>query len=249
MLGHLNYIIFLILYLAFLAFMFFLIIKKKIIINSIQRRILFAIIAFCYLLNIAEKSICNEMNPSYINSILPFGNYSPLIFTCSTILIFIPEKWCAWFKYFIGIMWLPMIAASLYNSIGYTWLQGPYSYTCITFDCFAHGLIGLYGFYVLYNKVIVYDKKKLIILLSCIIVVPVIMLILNAIFDTSFFGLNLNGKHNIYNVVLTDNSYISALIYFLGLAALLTISTLVSLKIQRSVSKWKVSMNFQCQCI
>ena len=44
-----------------------------------------------------------------------------------------------------------------------------------------------------------------------------VMMILNLIFDTSFFGLSLNGKHNIYHMVLVSNSYLNALIYFSGL--------------------------------
>ena len=145
-----------------------------------------------------------------------------------------PEKWCGWFKYFIGIMWFPMVGASFYNTFSFLFTQGDYSYTCITFDCLAHGLIGLYGFSLIYNKVITYDKKKLTYLITAIMLVPVLMLILNLIFDTVFFGLNFNGKHNIYNLVLTDNSFISAVLYFVGLAVLVIVSTLVTLKIQRS---------------
>ena len=47
------------------------------------------------------------------------------------------------------------------------------------------------------------------------------MLVLNLIFDTSFFGLSLRGKHNIYNNVLTNNSYLSAALYFFGLICVL----------------------------
>lgn len=237
MLGHLNYIILLVLYLAFVAFVFYIIITKKVTVNSTQQRILFLFIGFCYILNILDKIMGSQINMKHLNAVIPFGNYSPLIFTVCTILAFVPDKWTRWFKYFMGIMWLPMLIASLYNSISFIFTQGEYSYTCMIFDCISHGLIGLYGFSLLYNKVIVYDKKKLIWLLSCIMIVPIIMLILNAIFDTTFFGLNLNGKHNIYNVVITDNSYLSATLYLLGLAMLLAISTFVSLKIQRRVSK------------
>ena len=52
---------------------------------------------------------------------------------------------------------------------------------------------------------------------SLIVGVAVIMMILSVIFDTAFFGLSLNGKHNIYNMQIVSNSYLSALIYFSGL--------------------------------
>ena len=44
---------------------------------------------------------------------------------------------------------------------------------------------------------------------------------MNVIFDTAYFGLSLNGKHNIYNNVLTSNSYLSAALYFFGLMCVL----------------------------
>ena len=47
------------------------------------------------------------------------------------------------------------------------------------------------------------------------------MMIVNVIFDTAFFGLSLNGKHNIYNFVLTNNAYLSAALYFFGLICVL----------------------------
>ena len=48
-----------------------------------------------------------------------------------------------------------------------------------------------------------------------------LMIILNLIFDTSFFGLSLRGKHHIYYNVITHNSHLSAIIFFTGLCAVL----------------------------
>ena len=56
---------------------------------------------------------------------------------------------------------------------------------------------------------------------SIIVGSAVVMMILNVIFDTAFFGLYLNGKHNIYNNVLVSNSYLSAFLYFFGLCGVL----------------------------
>ena len=55
------------------------------------------------------------------------------------------------------------------------------------------------------------------------------MLIMNLIFDTSFFGLSLNGKHNIYNVVLVDSSFVSALLYYLGLLMIIILGYIYSM--------------------
>ena len=237
MFGKLSYIIFLVLYLAFLFFMFNLINKKKISINVIQKRLLFLFIGICYALNILEKIITKSPTEKHVNMCIPLGNYSPFIFTLCIIVAFLPNRWSKWFDYFIGLMWLPMILASLYNSVGYVFNQGDFSYTCLIYDGLAHGLIGLYGFYLIKNQFISYTKKALTITIISILLVPIIMLILNLIFNTSFFGLNLNGKHNIYGLVLTDNSLLSALLYMLGLSALLSLNVFVTLTMQRSNNK------------
>ena len=59
-----------------------------------------------------------------------------------------------------------------------------------------------------------------------IIGVAVIMLILNLIFKTSFFGLSMYGNHNIYTIVICESSIISAIIYFEGLTILLGLGSL-----------------------
>ena len=41
------------------------------------------------------------------------------------------------------------------------------------------------------------------------------------LFLESYFGLSLKGKHNIYNMVLVKNSYLSAFLYLFGLGAVL----------------------------
>ena len=89
-------------------------------------------------------------------------------------------------------------------------------------------LISLWGIYIVISDQTVKKVKDYIISGSIIVGVAVVMMILNVIFDTSFFGLSLNGKHNIYNVVLVDNSYLSAFIYFAGLVVVLVAGTFYS---------------------
>ena len=62
------------------------------------------------------------------------------------------------------------------------------------------------------------------------------MLILNTVFDKAFFGLSLNGKHNIYNMVLTDSSLLSAVIYFLGLLLVLFLGFFYSKLMKKTAS-------------
>ena len=61
---------------------------------------------------------------------------------------------------------------------------------------------------------------------SIILASAFVMMILNVIFDTAFFGLSLNGKHNIYNNALFKSSCLSAFVYFLGLIVILALEYL-----------------------
>jgi hypothetical protein len=90
-------------------------------------------------------------------------------------------------------------------------------------DYFSHFALSAFGIYLVRTKQVKLNVKSSIISGSIIFSVATIMLVLNIIFDTAFFGLSLNGKHNIYNMVLVNNSYLSALIYYSGLALVLSL--------------------------
>jgi len=90
-----------------------------------------------------------------------------------------------------------------------------------TYDYVSHFSLSLLGIYVIRTKQVTLNIKNALISSSMIFGAAGVMLVLNAIFNTAFFGLSLNGKHNIYNNVLVDNSYVSALLYFLGLGLVL----------------------------
>lgn len=62
------------------------------------------------------------------------------------------------------------------------------------------------------------------------------MLIVNSIFTTSFFGLTFNDNYNIYNMVLVNNAYISALIYLIGLIMVLILGYLFQKIINKNIS-------------
>ena len=88
-------------------------------------------------------------------------------------------------------------------------------------DYFAHIALSLWGVYLIKSRQVELTKKNVIASSGIMIGVAFTMLTLNVIFDTAFFGLSLNGKHNIYNNVLTKSSYLSALLYFIGLIGVL----------------------------
>ena len=146
---------------------------------------------------------------------LPVANVSPFMFSLMPILLLLPKKIKKHFYLLISLLPVGMFASSilgcLYNaSINYKF------HFHFMLDYIAHIFLSLFGIYLIRTKQEKLTVKNTLISSSIILGVATIMLILNLIFDTSFFGLSLRGKHNIYNNVLVDNSFVSALLYYLG---------------------------------
>ena len=118
-------------------------------------------------------------------------------------------------------MFLSSVVGCFYNfSINYKYHHH------FLLDYVSHFSLSLFGIYLIRTRQVELTLKNSVLSASVIYGVALVMMILNVIFDKSFFGLSLNGKHNIYNNILTDNSYLSALLYFVGLGAVLCLGFL-----------------------
>ena len=85
-------------------------------------------------------------------------------------------------------------------------------------------LISLYGIYLVKSKQVDLRRTKDFIVSGGVMVgVAMLMLVINLVFKTSFFGLSMYGDHSIYNIVLVDSGVVNAVIYFSGLTALLIV--------------------------
>ena len=151
---------------------------------------------------------------------LPTANVSPFMFTLVVIMHLFPKKIKKNFYLLISLLSVGMLISPalgcLYNaSINYKF------HLHFVADFLAHILISLFGVYLVKTGQVELSKRNCIVSSLIIIGSAVGMMILNVIFDTAFFGLSLNGKHSIYNTVLTDNSYLSAALYFIGLSLVL----------------------------
>ena len=122
----------------------------------------------------------------------------------------------------VGMFLSTVVNCIHFASIGYAF------HPHFLLDYVAHFSLSLFGIYLVRSEQIDLNWKHNAISSAIIFGVAAVMLILNVIFDTAFFGLSLNGKHNIYNNVLVDSSYLSALIYFMGLLLVLFLGFLVS---------------------
>ena len=151
---------------------------------------------------------------------LPVANVSPFMFSIMPLTWILPKVAKKYLYLLISLLSVGMlfsaISSSLYNAvIGYKF------HWHFMLDYLAHLILSAWGIYLVKSGQVRLDRRDCFISGSLIVGVAALMMILNVIFDTSFFGLSLNGKHNIYNNVIVDNSALSALIYFVGLVVVL----------------------------
>ena len=147
---------------------------------------------------------------------LPVANVSPFMFTCVPLSLILPKGVRRYFLLLISLLSIGMFLSGALGCI-YNAVIGYKFHIHFVWDYVSHFAMSLFGVYVIKSKQVTLSLKNVIVSSSLIFGTATLMLILNLIFDTSFFGLSLNGKHNIYNVVLVDSSFISALLYYLGL--------------------------------
>lgn len=166
-------------------------------------------------------------------NVLPIANVSPFMFIIVILVMFLPTKSREYFNTLISLLSFAMLIASLINLL-FNALRNYNFYFVFLLDSINHVLFSLYGIYLYKTNQTFKDLKNNLISGSLIVVVAICMLIINVIFDTSFFGLSLLGKHNIYNVVISENSIVSVLVYFIGLI----IALFVGFVYQRIISKY-----------
>lgn len=153
---------------------------------------------------------------------LPTANVSPFMY-CLTAFIWAFPKKCRKYLYgLIALLSLGMLCAGALNCI-FNVMRNYKFHWEIGLDTFIHGAISWFGVYLVKTKQVDLDVKTSLISGSIIVGVACVMLLTNLLLHTSFFGLSLYGNHNIYNVVVCKNGYLSAGIYFIGLSAVLCV--------------------------
>ena len=155
-------------------------------------------------------------------NVLPVANVSPFSFAVIPIVPVLPKRIKAAALRLVCLLTVGMFLSTTFNcyynaAIGYKF------HFHFLLDYVSHFTLSFFGVYLIKTEQVQLTVKKAVASGSIMYSVAVIMMILNVIFDTSFFGLSLNGKHNIYNNVLVESSYLSALLYFLGLGAVMAL--------------------------
>ncbi len=177
----------------------------------------------CYISVVIIALIKNGPNDWNFLNTLPTANVSPFMFCITPLYLILPKKIRQYLGALIALLCVGMILSPMISSIYFFSIIYKYHFS-FTIDYIAHFSLALFGIYLVQSKQIELNLKQVLIGGGIIICVALIMVVINLIFDTSFFGLSLRGKHNIYNQVLVSNSFLSALIYFTGLILVLVSS-------------------------
>lgn len=151
---------------------------------------------------------------------LPMANVSPFMFSVMPLTWILPKGAKKYLYLLISLLSVGMlfsaISSSLYNAIiGYKF------HWHFMLDYVAHLILSVWGIYLVKSGQVILCKRDCLISGSLIVGVAFVMMMLNVMLDTAFFGLSLSGKHNIYNNVIVDSSALSALIYFVGIVVVL----------------------------
>jgi hypothetical protein len=174
-------------------------------------------------------------------NVLPTANVSPFMFSITPIALLLPEKARKHLLLLFSLLSVGMLLSAAVNCI-YNTVIGYRFHFHFALDYISHVALSLWGVYAVRCGRVKLLPKSCFISGGLILGVAIVMLILNVIFDTSFFGLSLNGKHNIYNVVITDVSLLSVLIYFVGLVGVLFMGFYYNKLLELAKTKKKVTV-------
>ena len=153
---------------------------------------------------------------------LPTANVSPFMFTTTLVMWIFPKSVRKYLLTLVSLLSFGMLVAGLGGCLDYVMRDYAFHWH-IAFDCAAHVIISLWGVFLIRSEQVELTPKKAIRGGSIIVVVAIVMLILNAIFKTAFFGLSVYGDHNIYNIRIFESGVVSILVYFTGLCLVLCI--------------------------
>ena len=182
--------------------------------------IFFFVTFFCYLaLVLIVYSDVGAEDWNFRNT-LPLANVSPFMFFSTLLYFVLPDRGKPYYLRLLSLLSVGMFLSPTLGCVHNAVIHYAF-HPHFLLDYVAHFSLFLWGVYAVRSGQVTLGKKESLISGSFIVGVAVMMMILNVIFDAAFFGLSLNGKHNIYNQVLVANSYLSALIYFAGLVAVL----------------------------
>lgn len=203
-----------VLFIIYLTIWLVIIFKYKTKLNAKVFNLVFSlIIAISYIALLIYNTQALDIFPAVFDKTLPTGNISPFMFSLVLITIFLPTKLKDIIYTLIVLLSVGMFGAGL-NEL-YSSLSFPLFSLFFPLDILSHFTLFLFGIYLVVSKQVDLNKKNVIKAIILIYSVIFIMIILNAIFKTCFFGLSFDDTHNIYDMTFIKNEYLNILVYII----------------------------------
>lgn len=181
-----------------------------------------SIITVSYIVFLSIIYVNAGPNDWNFHNALPCANVSPFMFCITPIVLLLPKKIRKYLMLLISLLVVGMFLSTVINCVYNAVINYKFHFHFLL-DYINHFALSLWGVYIVKSRQVALTKRNSLISGSLLLGVATIMLIINLIFDTAFFGLSLYGKHNIYNVVLTSSSLLSAFLYYVGVVGVLFI--------------------------
>lgn len=172
-----------------------------------------------YLLKLASNV---GIHNYYFYESLATANVSPFMFSIMPLVYFSRGRLQKYLYALVSLLSVGMLLSPVLNAVIYA-IKGNTFGIIFAWDYVAHLSLSLWGVYLVKSGQVELTRKNSLVGSMLIFGVCGVMVVLNLIFDTSFFGLSLRGKHHIYYNAITSNSYLSATIFFIGFAAVLAL--------------------------
>ena len=192
--------------------------KNQALVNSI----FVATVFLSYMVMVIRFLIVDGIHDWNFQNTLPVANVSPFMFALTPLIFLLPRRLRKHPMLLVSLlsagMFLSTVLACIFNAV----IHYRFHYYFFT-DYISHFALSLWGIYLVKSRQVELKIKNCLISGGIIVSVATLMLILNLIFDTSFFGLSLRGKHNIYNNMIVENPYLSAVLYYIGLIGVLAL--------------------------
>ena len=158
---------------------------------------------------------------SYL-TLLPLGNVGPFMFFTLPFYFLLPKKARKFALTIVALLSPAMLVYGIMRGVALV-VAGTKAYASYVLDILCHVVFAVYGIYLVRSEQVDLDVKRSLISGGILLGVSVLMLILNAIFKTSFFGLSVYGNHNLSNIIFLKSAVLSIFVYFIALAALMTV--------------------------
>ena len=182
--------------------------------------IFFLVTYFFYIIYLLKVMSNVGYDNYYFYESLATANISPFMFSIMPLIFFSRGRLQKYLYLLVSLLSVGMLLSPVLNAVTYAIKDTTFG-IIFAWDYIAHLSLSLWGIYLVKSGQVKLNIRDSLISSFIIFGVCDLMIVLNLIFDTSFFGLSLTGKHHIYYNVITENSHLSAIIFFGGLCFVL----------------------------